>query len=272
MALDDYDEMVGLVSSGVFEEPDDSDQWHVELTFNHTPDATALESIASGLGLAPLVWQVQKVENRSWLEEVAKSFPPLTIGPYHIIGSHIRETTPKDQIRLKIDAGLAFGSGEHGTTTGCLLSLEALIQAHDFTNIIDLGSGSGILAIAAAKRLNRSVLATDFDAVAVRVCNENARLNDVAEHVHCLQADGTDHPDIQRHGPYDLIFANILANTLHDMAEGISEITAPGGIIILSGLLQTQRDAIQERYAAHGFQIAREDPIAPWMTLSMQKA
>ena len=181
-----------------------------------------------------------------------------------------RAATP-NRITLTLDAGLAFGTGEHGSTRGCLVALETVARRRP-RRILDMGTGSGILAMAAARLLNRPVLATDIEPWAVRVAAENAELNGVAHLVTARLADGWRDPFVRAHGPYDLVFANILARPLCLMARDLALNLAPGGTAILAGLLANQARWVLAAHRAQGLRLERMLPQGPWTTIVMRKA
>ncbi len=215
--------------------------------------------------------EIVDLEQRDWLRENQESFPPLEIGQFYIYGSHIQDPTPGQLLPLIIEAATAFGSGNHGSTRGCLLALSQLKSA-DYTpnSILDMGCGSGVLAMAAAKLWPDSeITASDIDPECVRVTIENCELNDVA-HVDVLSSNGFQNDVILSRNPFNLIIANILATVLCDIVADIKNALSKDGTVILSGILDTQKDMVTETYANHGLILSNVIPVDEWVTLIMK--
>jgi ribosomal protein L11 methyltransferase len=207
-----------------------------------------------------------------WLARTKDAFPEQQIATRFVVrGTHIVAPEIPGRITLTLDAGMAFGTGEHNSTRGCLLALEYVAKSHRPARILDLGTGSGILAIAAAKLLHVKVLATDIDDRAARVANANAALNGVARYVHAIRADGWVDKTIQRAAPYDLVFANILARPLCAMAHQLSARLAPGGVVILAGLLNTQVRWVLAAHRRAGLRLERQFVDGAWSILVLRK-
>lgn len=235
-------------------------------------ELAAALAIAAGMSgtVAPLHREATEAEG--WLARSYAGFPEQQIGRrFAVRGTHLPPPDSRARITLLLDAGLAFGSGEHGSTRGCLLALERVAHRRP-QRILDLGTGSGILAIAAARLLHRRVLATDIEPWSVRVAYDNARLNGVAELVHVRLADGWRDPRIEASGPYDLVFANILARPLCAMAKDLSVHLAAGGTGILSGLLAGQARAVLMAHRWQGLRLERQISVGPWTTLVLRAA
>ncbi len=233
--------------------------------------------LASSLAVAGLLTGVSPELERfatqadGWLARTYASFPEQLIGSrFAVRGTHLSGPASPNRITLTVDAGLAFGTGEHGSTRGCLLALEAVARRRP-RRILDLGTGSGILAMAAAKWLRRTVLATDIEPWAVRVAAENAALNGVAHLVDVRLADGWSDPHVRAGGPYDLVFANILARPLCLMARDLARHLAPGGIAVLAGLLASQVRWVLSAHRAQGLRLQRLLPQPPWTTIVVEK-
>jgi ribosomal protein L11 methyltransferase len=259
----------------------DKDSWEFLWTFDHRPEDTELArrfEIISDLGNVALsafgtpVIEVLDMD-RDWLAESYRALPPFNVGPYFIYGGHYEGTAPEGQIPLQIEAATAFGSGEHGTTSCCMLAIEHVKNAGVTPkNILDMGCGSGILAIAAAKLWpDVPVYAADNDPECVRVTDIHKTINDSA-HIETFQSEGYESQSIVwRYAPYDFIIANILAGPLIDMAEEQSKALASGGYLILSGTLKEQAEAVLGAYTPHGLSLVSEFPGDEWMTLLLQK-
>ncbi len=222
-----------------------------------------------------------KTAAEGWLARTREAFPEQLVGRrFAVRGTHLTDTPTPGRLAILLDAGIAFGSGEHGSTRGCLRALERVAPRLKTqgrpSRILDLGTGSGILAMAAAKLLHRPVLATDIDPWSVRVTRDNARRNGLRGRLRALRADGWTAPVLQRHAPYDLVFANILARPLTRMARDLARHLAPGGTAILSGLLVSQARWVLAAHRAQGLVLERMlvEPDAPgrgWATLILRR-
>jgi len=233
--------------------------------------------LAGALALAAAVTGVTAAVERApvqadgWLERTRAAFPEQLAGrSFAIRGTHLSGAVPGGRIVLTLDAGVAFGSGEHNSTRGCLLALETVAHRQP-RRILDLGTGSGILAMAAAKMLHRRVLATDIEPWSVRVARENARLNQVQRLVRPILADGWRDPVVRKSGPYDLMFGNILARPLRAMAVDLARHLAPGGTAILAGLLRVQARDVLAAHRRQGLVLERMIHLEPWTTLVLRK-
>lgn len=217
------------------------------------------------VGFAPVI-------QKDWVAEVEKTLTPIHVPPYYVFGSHIRDTPPPKSIAIQIDAGLAFGTGNHETTQGCLMALEAVLADRPPKSPIDIGTGSGILAIALAKRCDIDVMASDIDPIAIDVARENAAINGVEDRISFAVSDGLDSAEIMAPAPYDLILANIVANPLIALAPGISSIADIGGHVILSGILQEQADSVIAAYRDGGLALKDRVDLGNWTTLILTRS
>lgn len=275
-ALDAYEAALSTACEtvGFFLVDEEARTWRVE----GVRDAGAGEDALRGaLALAALTSGVEAplgraaTEAEGWLARSDASFPEQPVGRrFTVRGTHLRGPGPPGRIALTLDAGLAFGSGEHGSTRGCLVALE-LVSRRRPRQVLDLGTGSGILAVAAARLLRRPVLATDIEPWAVRVTAENAALNGVARLVRPVLADGWRSPRVRAGAPYDLVFANILARPLRRMARDLALHLAPGGSAILAGLLDWQASGVLTAHRRHGLRLERKLSEGPWTTLVLRK-
>jgi ribosomal protein L11 methyltransferase len=252
----------------------DTGCWRVEgvkqVSVNEAELASSLAVAAVLTGVSPTL-ERRATAADGWLARTYASFPEQLIGErFAVRGTHLTGPRTPNRITLTLDAGLAFGTGEHGSTRGCLLALEAAARRRP-RRILDVGTGSGILAMAAARLLNRAVLATDIEPWAVRVASENAALNGVANLVTARLADGWTDPLVRGHGPYDLVFANILARPLCLMARDLALHLEPGGTAILAGLLANQARWVLAAHRAHGLRLERMLLQGPWMTIVVRK-
>jgi len=215
---------------GVFEIEDGSDRWEVGSYFNEAPDETALAVLAMAHGAAPFA--VSELPDTDWVAHVKRELSPVVAGRFFVYGSHDAEAVPGDSIPLLIEAAMAFGTGHHGTTLGCLTAFDRLeragLRAH---RVADIGCGTAVLAMAAAKLWPETVIASDIDPVAVETAAANVAANDLAGRVDCIEAAGFGHPRLAAGAPYDLIFANILKGPLLSLApENWVPIPAPAGM------------------------------------------
>jgi ribosomal protein L11 methyltransferase len=233
-------------------------------------------ALAAGLALAAALTGIEvplarrPVAAEGWLEHSYASFPEQRVGRrFALRGTHLHGPAAPGRITLMLDAGAAFGSGEHGSTRGCLRALERLAPGRP-RRILDLGTGSGILAMAAARLLHRRVLAVDIDPWAVRVAARNARQNRLGPRLRCRRADGWHSPEVRRGGPYDLVLANILARPLCRMARDLARNLAPGGHAVLAGLLATQARAVLAAHRRAGLVLVARLAEGPWTTLVLR--
>ena len=207
-----------------------------------------------------------------WVAQSLAGLAPVASGRFLVHGSHDCDALPAGRTLIAIDAGQAFGTGHHGSTAGCLAALDRLIRRRRFVNPLDLGTGSGVLAIALAKTLRTNVLASDIDPLAARIAAENARHNNVGNRVRVITAAGMDHPEIRARAPYDLIVANILAGPLVRLAPQIAPALAPGGTLVLSGLLPQQRQRVVAAYGAQSVRLMRAEVHDGWVVLELRRA
>jgi ribosomal protein L11 methyltransferase len=239
---------------------------------DHAGLTAALALAAAATGVTAEV-TISPAQADGWLERTRAAFPEQFIGRRFVIrGTHLINDPPAPgRIALVLDAGVAFGSGEHQSTRGCLMALEDLVTRRHPRRILDLGTGSGILAMAAAKLLREPVLATDIEPWSVRVAGENALLNGVQKLVRPILADGWRTAAVRHGGPYDLVFGNILARPLRAMAHDLAANLAPGGTAILAGLLKTQARDVLAAHRAQGLVLERLIDLQPWATLVIRK-
>lgn len=253
--------------------------WRVEGWFEDQPDAADLNAkiavIAAAMGVNDngFVVSIAPVPEVDWLEHSYRQFPAFAVGRFYIYGSHHDGNVPEGLDGLQIDAATAFGSGEHGTTAGCLEALQDLhVQGIVFKNALDMGTGSGILAIAAWKLWHCPVLAVDIDPESVIVAARHRDINGVpAEGMPCAEGASFDQADIVARKPFDLICANILAAPLKEMAHELCKTAAKGGIIVLSGMLNDQADSVRECYEREGMTLQNALQRGDWTTLVMRR-
>ncbi|MGV7214293.1 50S ribosomal protein L11 methyltransferase [Bradyrhizobium sp. UFLA05-112] len=261
----------GDAAVAAFEQPDG--RWDVTLHFADAPDQDFLRGIiaeAAGSQTADTL-VFDSVEAKDWVKASLADLVPVPAGRFVVHGSHDRDRVPPNKLAIEIEAALAFGTGHHGTTRGCLLLLDHVLKGSRPKRVLDLGTGTGVLAIAAAKALHRVVLASDIDPPSVRVARENASLNEAGHHVHAIRATGFAAPDFAAWGPFDLVLANILANPLRQLAGPMTRRLAPGAQVILSGLLTPQAPAVIAAYRARGLVPVRHLRIEGWSSLLLRK-
>ncbi len=252
---------------------DDGGRWQLAIHFRDRPDEAAVralvalvagEQAARTLVFAPLA-------DTDWVAQSLAGLPPVRAGRFVVHGSHDRASVPVNAIGIEIEAALAFGTGHHGTTRGCLLALDALAKKRRARRVLDLGTGAGVLAIAAARRLRRPIVASDIDPVAVAAARANARLNGVAPAITFKRAAGTRARLIAARAPYDLIFANILLGPLQRLAVPIRRLSAPHARVVLSGLLPRDANAVLAIYRAQGLTLQRRMTRDGWVTLVLKR-
>jgi ribosomal protein L11 methyltransferase len=235
----------------------------VEALYTDEPDAAYLSRITGmDITVAPL-------PDQDWIKLSQEGLPPVRAGRFFVYGAHDAGTVPHGVIPMRIEAGLAFGTGHHETTALCLAVLSDLAKERAFRNVLDLGCGTGLLAIGAAKLWKRPVLASDIDPVAVDVTRDNARANGVGPLVRAVTADGLTNPILAGAAPYDLLIANILAGPLTQLAPAIVKALAPGAMLVLSGLLRNQEALVTSFYRDLRFITRRRD--GPWSALVLEK-
>jgi ribosomal protein L11 methyltransferase len=249
-------------------------RWDVSMHFAQLPDQASIRELvrlAAGADIAQHI-TFDTVEAKDWVKASLEHLVPVSAGRFIVHGRHDRARVAANRLGIQIEAALAFGTGHHGTTRGCLLLLDQVLRAHAPRRVLDLGSGTGVLAIAAAKALRRRVLASDIDPVSVDVARDNARLNGVGDLVEAIRASGFSAPQFAIRAPYDLVLANILANPLKQLAMPMAAHLAPSALVILSGLLSHQAQGVIAAYRARGLVLRRHLRIAGWSSLLMQRA
>lgn len=260
-ALEAYEAALGVACGTVgFFLDEDTGLWTLEGVKDRGANegdltaALALAAMLTGFTATP---ERARTEAEGWLARTMESFPEQLVGRrFAVRGTHLTDAPTPGRLVVTLDAGIAFGSGEHGSTRGCLRALETVAHRRP-RRILDLGTGSGILAMAAAKLRHRRVLATDIDPWSVRVTRENARRNGLSNRLRVLRADGWTSPVLARAAPYDLVFANILARPLTQMAKHLAQSLMPGGTAILAGLLTTQVRWVLAAHRAQGLVLER---------------
>jgi ribosomal protein L11 methyltransferase len=261
----------GQAAIAAFERSDG--RWDVTLHFAEAPDQTSIRElvgIAAGGDVAQAI-TFDTVEAKDWVKATLEELVPVQAGRFIVHGQHDRSRISPNKLGIEIEAALAFGTGHHGTTRGCLLLLDDVLNASRPNRVLDLGTGTGVLAIAAAKALRVKVLASDIDPLAVRVARDNARLNSTGDLVETIRATGFSAPEFAKHRPFDLVLANILANPLRQMATQMARHLAPSARVILSGLLPHQAQSVIAAYRVRGLVLKRHLQIEGWSSLLMQR-
>ena len=255
---------------GVFEVEDGSGLWEVGGYFTEPPDAMALLLLSTALGAQPFV--ISELPETDWVAHVRRELAPVQAGRFFVYGSHDADKIPPDAHPLLIEAAMAFGTGHHGTTLGCLRALDRLDKGgFAGRNVADIGCGTAVLAMAAARIWEKPVLASDIDEVAVDVANSNVAANGLTGRVKCVEAAGFDHPDLHAAAPFDLVFANILKGPLIALAPDMAANIAPGGRAILSGILNEQAENVIAVYIQCGFNLVHREEIVDWTTLTLSR-
>ncbi|SEQ39842.1 [LSU ribosomal protein L11P]-lysine N-methyltransferase [Faunimonas pinastri] len=245
--------------------------WAVEVYYEEgDAEAIAADLDARVGGSVAGSFAVETLPETDWVAAGLADLKPVPAGRFLIHGSHDSDKLPGGRVPILIEAGQAFGTGHHGTTAGCLTVLNQLLRTRRFDNPLDVGTGSGVLAIALAKLLRRPVFASDIDPIAVRVAQENVVKNAVAPLVRTFVADGLSHPMIRDNGPFDLIVANILAEPLMKLAPAMAQVLAPGGTLVLSGLLKRQRERVVAAYSAQGIRLQTVHIFEGWGVLVLR--
>jgi ribosomal protein L11 methyltransferase len=248
-------------------------QWQLELHLAQAPDLEALRALVATVtgAAAAAAMTLAPVAKRDWVKASLAGLKPVQAGRFLLHGAHHRNALPARAITIEIEAALAFGTGHHGTTRGCLLALDRILRAHRPQRVLDVGTGTGVLAIAAAKALRRPVLASDIDPTSVKVARANARANGVGAFVSVLRAAGLAGKTFRRRGPYPLAFANILLLPLVRLADPLSRRIAPGGFLVLSGLLRPQANAALSAYRMQGLYLVARIDLDEWSTLILRR-
>jgi ribosomal protein L11 methyltransferase len=263
-ALDADPALEGATYS-ILEEDEDKGVWRIDAFPTSDEQAAGVEA---ALRRFPLKVVVEPLADADWLAMALSGLPPVHAGRFFVYGLHDKGEVPPSAVALRIEAGAAFGTGHHGTTVGCLLAFDELLKSRRFAKVLDVGAGTGVLAIAAARTGSKVAVGTDIDAPSVRIAGENAAEN--AANARFVHASGLNDRLVAQHGPYDLVFANILAAPLVALAQDIRGALKPGGVAILSGLLRTQERRVKAAYLSRGFRVRRRIHRDAWATLVLE--
>ncbi len=258
------------IGVGVFELEDGSGLWEVGAYFSEKPDDISLALLAAVFQAEE--FKISELPQIDWVSKVQRSLKPVVAGRFFVYGSHDSDKVPPDCEPLLIEASMAFGTGHHGTTKGCLLALEQLItDGFKAKNVIDVGCGTAVLAMAAARIFSANVIASDIDAVAHSVAKMNILANGLDRNIQCFEASGFAHEQIKTKNPFDLIFANILLAPLIAIATDISKYSLSGGYVVLSGILSEQAELVVNKYTGVGFSLSNQIEIGEWVTIIFRK-
>ena len=254
------------IGVGVFELEDGSGFWEVGGYFSEQPNDVSLALLAAAFQAEE--FKISELPQIDWVSKVQRSLKPVIAGRFFVYGSHDSDKVPLNCEPLLIEASMAFGTGHHGTTKGCLLALEQIISdGFDAKNVIDVGCGTAVLAMAAARVFSANVIASDIDSVAFSVAKTNVLANGLDKSIRCFEANGFSHDKIKTIGSFDLIFANILMKPLLSLAADISRFSLFGGYVVLSGILYEQAEFVTKRYIKVGFSLSRQIKVGEWVTL-----
>jgi ribosomal protein L11 methyltransferase len=263
----DADPLLEAVTWSIIEQDEAKGVWRIDAFPNSDGEAARLLAV---LADHPRLGTVsQKLADADWLAMALSGLPPVRAGRFFVFGRHDQGRVPIQAVALRIEAGAAFGTGHHATTVGCLIAYDALRKRRRFARVLDVGAGTGVLAIAAARSGAKVTVGTDIDPVSVRLANQNARANRAAGRF--VRARGLAHPLVTRRAPYDLAFANILARPLIDLAQDMRRVVRPGGSAILSGILRIQARAVLAAYVERGFRLERRLCRDAWATLVLRR-
>jgi ribosomal protein L11 methyltransferase len=260
----------GQAAIAAFARPDGL--WDVTAYFADPPDQVSIRGlvgIAAGADVAETI-AFDTVEAKDWVKASLEDLVPVLAGRFVVHGQHDRDRIAPNKLSIEIEAALAFGTGHHGTTRGCLLLLDHVLKAWRPQRVLDLGTGTGVLAIAAAKALHERILASDIDPLSIVVARENAQANETGHLIEMIHATGFAAPQFAQRGPFDLVLANILANPLRQLATPMARHLAPSALVILSGLLTHQVPAVIAAYRARGLVPLRQLRIEGWSSLLLR--
>lgn len=266
MAADD------LAITASAHENEETGEWVFEATCDTEPDVEAFDALAREVLGGKVSFAVEAIDpDVNWVAKSLEGLQPVIAGGFYVHGSHEESAPPAGVTPIRIDAAQAFGTGHHETTTGCLEAIDRVLKRRRFRSMIDVGTGTGVLAIALAKRTHLPVLATDIDPIAVATAAENARDNGVGRYVISIEATGLEHRQITTSAPYDLIVANILAGPLTALAPAMRRIAEPGCVVILSGILIHQAPRVIAAYSRMGIVLKQKITKKEWATLVMER-
>jgi len=263
----DADPLLEASTYSILEEDEARGVWRLDIYPTTDEEADGFMALLTARGTLQVA--AQPLADADWLAMALSGLPPVRAGRFFVFGAHDRGRIPANAVGLRIEAGAAFGTGHHGTTTGCLIAFDVALKARAFSKVLDVGTGTGVLAIAAARTGSRRAVGTDIDPVSVRIARENAGLNHARARF--ARADGLSDRLVAGSAPYDLAFANILARPLVRLAPSIRGALKPGGTAILSGLLRGQQRFVFAAYLSRGFRLKRRILRDAWATLVLER-
>ncbi|MBK8083161.1 MAG: 50S ribosomal protein L11 methyltransferase [Devosia sp.] len=254
-------------------EDSETGEWIFEATCDSEPNLEAFEALARAALGGTVSFAVEPIDPEvNWVAKSLEGLQPVVAGGFYVHGSHDAGLVPGGLTAIRIDAAQAFGTGHHETTTGCLEAIDRSLKRRRFRSMLDVGTGTGVLAIALAKRTHLPVIASDIDPIAVKTTIENARDNGVGRYVIALEATGLEHRQIVTAAPYDMIVANILAGPLVMLAPAMRKVAEPGATVILSGILNHQAPRVVAAYARQGIVLRHKIVKKEWSTLMLERA
>jgi ribosomal protein L11 methyltransferase len=266
VAFDNDPALEGATYS-ILEEDEDRHIWRIDAFPTTAAEGERMLAVLSGFPALSVTSEV--LADADWLAMALSGLPPVRAGRFFVYGMHDRGRTPVNTVNLRIEAGAAFGTGHHGTTVGCLFALDRLLRRRRFAKVLDVGAGTGVLAIAAGRTGSKVLVGTDIDPISVRISQENAKVNAVRATL--ITAHDLNPPAVRAHAAYDLVFANILARPLVQLAGQITRATARDGVIVLSGLLRTQERYVRAAYLARGFKVTDRIRRDAWSALVLTR-
>ncbi len=249
-------------------------EWRIEAYYDPMPDTAQLATdLANACEIPIPPIRIEDVPQENWVRLSQEALPPVIAGRFTIHGSHDRHRVPQGPNSILIDAGEAFGTAHHATTQGCLAAIDRVTRQRQYDRVLDLGCGSGVLAIAVARSLpHAAIVASDLDHQSVVVARENMRANGVGSRIQAIVAGGLQHPVLRARAPFDLLIANILAGPLIVLSKSLAKAVIPGGTVILSGILTPQAPQVSAAYLAAGLHLVRHDRVYGWSTLTLARA
>ncbi len=273
MAADAFEQALQPEPLAVSMFEDEGTSWRLDVLYEDQQDLGKFKTALTAFDetLASLDLQQSDVPHENWVLKSLEGLAPVQAGRFFVHGAHDSDKVPPGAIPLVVEAGEAFGTGHHGTTEGCLTALSQIAESETPASVLDLGTGTGVLAIGAAKLWRVPVIATDIDPIATKVARENVVLNGAHGQIQMVTAAGTNHAAIRGSAPYDLIIANILARPLRQMAGSIASVVAPRGIVVLSGILGEQALRVIAAYRGHHLSLETRLDFGEWVTLILRK-
>lgn len=267
-AMDNFKPMPDAVA--LFEVNEEKAEWQVSVYFQNAPSEKEVRAFLEGYGLEKAPFAIEELPKEDWVAKGLEGLRPVKGGRYTLFGSHDEDIVPPNFFNIEVEAGQAFGTGHHGTTRGCLYLIDDILRKNHPRRVLDMGTGTGVLAIAVAKTLRQPVIASDIDLISVMVTEENATKNNVSNLIHAVEAVGFNHPQLLKAAPYDFIIANILPGPLMALCPDMRKHTAPGSFVLLSGILEPQAARVIATYRSYGFILKRRILMDGWVSLVLE--